>query len=158
MTLPTLYPTGYDGTDKDFLKCPIDRSGADRTTPFSVTIPDATTTGVIAGVIPFRAGARFSYGGSQFATEDLDTTTVATVDIGYVYNDADTVSNISDPDAFASGLSVSAAGLLTLDEPVGLEFQATADGWIVITTGGATTTTAGDIYGQVCMFYNTNLA
>lgn len=160
MTTPTVVSTNYQNDGNDFLKAKVDRSGAPRTEYVTATIPDSSTTGTTAGLVPFRKGARLVYGATQLAVEDLDTATSVTLNVGYIYADNDTVTNVNDVDAFATlSTAPQAGGLITLDEVAGLEWVATADGWIIAETAGATTTTEGAVYGQVTLAYdNTVLA
>lgn len=161
MTTPTIFSSNYTGANPgDYLKAKIDRSGANRAEYFTATIPATTTTGNIVGLVPFRKGAKFVQGASQFYVADLDTATGITLDIGYVYQDNDTATNVNDADAFASAITTAqSGGLITFDEFAGLSWVATADGWIAATTGGASTTTAGAIQGQAVLSYdNTVLA
>jgi len=152
MTTPSIVPTNRTGTYRDYLQTKVDKSGASRTEATSVSVPSGTTTTTIVGLIPFNKGFRMSVGGTQLAVGALGTS--VTIDIGYVYSDNTTYTN--DPDAFASGLTVAAAGgLIVFDESVGLgAFTAEADGWVVAVIGGTTTGTTGSIFGQISGVYD----
>lgn len=152
MTTPSIVPTNRSGTYRDYLQTKLDKSGAMRTEAFTVSVPSGTTTTTIVGLIPFNKGFRLSLGGTQLAVGALGTS--VTIDVGYVYNDNVTYTN--DPDAFASALTVAAAGgLIVFDETVGLgAFTAEADGWVTVTIGGATTGTTNSIFGQIASVYD----
>lgn len=158
MTTPNIFSTQYTGANPgDYLNAKVDRSGANRTEYFTVSIPAATTAGTVVGLVPFRRGARFNQGSSQFYVADLDTATTVTLDFGYIYQDNDTTTNVNDTDAFASAVTTAqAGGLITFDEFAGLSWVATADGWIAATTGGTTTTT-GSLQGQAVMSYDSKV-
>lgn len=159
MTTPNIFSTNYTGANPgDYLKAKCDRSGATRMEYFTATIPATTTTSTVVGLVPFRKGARFVQGACQFYIADLDTATNVTFDIGYVYQDNDTATNVNDPDAFASALTTAqTGGLITFDEFAGLSWVATADGWIALTTGGGSTTVAGAVQGQAVLAYDSNI-
>ena len=154
MTNPTIVPTKYAADDGDYNIAKVDRSGALRVEQNSVTIPAATASGVVVGIVPFRKGAKFVFGASKLYVADLDTGTDVTMDIGFVYSDA--VTYTSDPNAFASALTTAqTGGLIVFDEHAGLTFIAEADGWIAVTLGGGQpTTTEGVIKGQVVLAYD----
>lgn len=156
MTTPTIFSSNYTGANPgDYLNAKVDRSGAMREEYFTATIPANTTSGTVVGLVPFRRGASFIQGASQFYIADLDTATSVTFDIGYIYQDNDTTTNVDDANAFASALTTAqSGGLITFDEFAGLSWVATADGWIALTTGGGTTTTAGAVQGQAVMSYD----
>lgn len=156
MTTPSIFSSNYTGANPgDYLRAKIDRSGSPRVEYFTASIPASTASGTNVGLVPFRKGARFVQGASQFYIADLDTATSVTLNIGYVYQDNDTTTNIDDVDAFASALTTpQSGGLITFDEFAGLSWVATADGWIVAQTGGASTTTTGAIQGQAVLVYD----
>ena len=149
MTTPTILPTGFDGTSKDYLRAKVERDGCLRTQYSTVTIPASTATTTIVGLVPFQKGFRLNSGATQLAIADLDTSTNVTIDIGYVYKTGSTGTD--DPNAFGSTLTTAqAGGYITFDEPTtDLPFVAADDGWIALTVGGGTTTTSGAFYGQV---------
>jgi len=152
MTTPAIVPINRSGTYRDYLQTKVDRSGAMRTEAFSVSVPSGTVVTTIVGLIPFNKGFRFSLGGTQLAVAALGTS--VTIDVGYVYSDNTTYTN--DTDAFASALTVAAAGgLIVFDETVGLSaFTAEADGWVTVSIAGATTGSTGSIFGQIAAVYD----
>ncbi len=152
MTTPSIVPTKYAGTDLDFLKAKIDRSGAVRMEYFSVTIPSGTAAGTVVGLVPFRKGARLVYAATQGHIENIGDGSF-TFNVGYVYDDNTTYTN--DDDAFASALTTGqSGGLITFDEHAGLSWVAEADGWYALTTGGSTTDASGAAKGQICSAYD----
>ena len=109
------------------------------------TVAAASGTGTDIGMIPFQEG--WSLIGFSIVSDDLDTGTDVTLDVGYLYDD----SNLTDdPNAFLSAADIAqdggsliwpiADGLLT-----GVGFTSEGSGFLTITTGGGATTTAGDI-------------
>tara|TARA_R110002126_G_C10444128_1_gene499162 strand:+ start:972 stop:1448 length:477 start_codon:yes stop_codon:yes gene_type:complete len=146
MTTPAAYPSQYQGDYTDYLKAPCDRSGAVRLISDTVTIADATSAGTILGLVPFRKGARLGYGSALYVG-DLDTTTNVVLDIGYVYKDNNTSTNINDTDAFVDGSTAGqAGGMISIADDgalAGLNFEATADGWITLTVQAGPVSTAG---------------
>lgn len=110
------------------------------------TIPAATGTGVNVGMIRFQKG--FHLLEFDIKTDDLDTGTNVTLNVGYIYDDNVTFTNV--PAAFLSASTIAqtgtstvwpvAAGLLT-----GIGFTAEAPGYIVVQTAGGATTTSGDV-------------
>lgn len=156
MTTPSIYPTKYSGTYKDFLNTKVDRDGCNRTQYTTVTVPSGTTTSTVIGLVPFNKGFRFSQGSSQLYIANIGDGSF-TFDIGYVYDDNATYTN--DPDAFASALTTGqAGGLITFDEFAGLSWVAEANGWIAVTTGGSTTDASGAIQGQIVGCYDSLVA
>lgn len=152
MTTPTILPTGYDGTYKDWLKTKVDRDGCVRLQYSTVTIPAATASSTVIGLVPFNKGARLSYG-SKYYTADLDTSTNVTLNVGYVYQTGSSATD--DPDAFASAVTTGqTGGLITFDEQAGLSFVAEDNGWIAVQIGGGATTTEGAVSGQSLMVYD----
>jgi hypothetical protein len=151
LTLPSVVSSRYAGTTADFRNCKVDRSGALRMEYFTVTIPAATASAALVGLVPFNKGARLVWGASKLYTADLDTSTNVTYDLGYTYYDSDL--GTSDPDAWASALSGQTAALLTADEEEILSWEAAADGWIGLTIG-AETTTEGAVKGQIVLSYD----
>lgn len=152
MTLPSIVPTGRKGDYRDFLQTKCNRDGDPRVQGFTTTIPASTVVTTIAGFVPFNKGARLVYSGSQVATSGLGAS--VTVDLGYVYFDNVTYTN--DPDAFGSAVAAASAGAVNFDEPVtGISWVAEADGWIVATISGATTTaTPQTLIGQIELAYD----
>lgn len=154
MTTPTILPTGYDGTSKDYLHAKVERDGCLRTQYATVTIPATTATTTVVGIVPFQKGFRLNTGATQLAVADLDTSTNVTCDIGYVYKTGS--SETDDENAFASALTTpQAGGFITFDEPTtGLPWVAADDGWITLTVTGGATTKSGAFYGQVAGCYD----
>lgn len=154
MTTPTIVPTGYDKTSKDYLHAKVERDGCLRTQYKTVTIPASTATNTVIGLVPFQKGARINLAATGLAIADLDTSTNVTIDIGYVYKTGS--SETDDPNAFASDLTTAqSGGYITFDEPTtGLPWVAADDGWLALTIGGGATTTSGAFYGQVGMCYD----
>lgn len=152
MTTPTILPTGWAGTDADYLKTKVDHEGSLRMQYTTVSVPSASTAGTIIGLAPFNKGFRLSYG-TQLYTADLDTATNVTLDIGYVYKTGS--SGTDDPDAFASALTTAqSGGLITFDEFAGLSWVAADDGWIAVTLAAGPTSTTGSIQSQIVGCYD----
>lgn len=110
----------------------------------TVTVPASTASGTVIGMIRFQPG--FSLTGFALASDDLDSSTNVTLDVGYVYDN----TTGEDDNAFLSASTIAqaggsyvwpvASGLL-----VGKSFTATDSGYIVVKTGGGATTTEGDL-------------
>jgi len=150
--MTTLVSSRYAGTDLDFLKAKVDRSGANRAEYFTLSVTSGSTVGTLLKLVPFQKGARFIQGASQFHVADLTTAASLTLDFGYTYN---STALTSDPDAFATALTTGqAGGLITFDEHAGLDWVATADGWITATVGGGPTSTTGALKGQAVLSYD----
>lgn len=149
MTTPTILPTGFDGTSKDYLHAKVERDGCLRTQYNTVTIPATTATDTVIGLVPFQKGFRLNVGATALAVADLDTSTNVTLNVGYVYKTGS--SSTDNVDAFASLVTTAqAGGYITFDEPTtGLPWVAEDDGWIVCQIEGGATTTSGAFYGQV---------
>lgn len=147
MTTPSIYPTEFSGTDTDYLNAPcVDRSGAMRLYQNSISVPDTTTSGAIIGLMPFQKGCRVGYG-SAVGFGDFDTASNVTVNIGYVYDDNDTTTNINDIDGFvAAATTPQAGGVATFNAIAGINFEATANGWIACQFTADTTQAASISY------------
>lgn len=147
MTTPTLYPTEFQGTDLDYLNAPqVDRSGAMRLYTNTISIPDTTSSGTIIGLMPFNKGARLGYG-SVVAFGDFDTASNVTANVGWVYDDNDTVTNVNDVDGFiAASTAPQAGGLAEFSAVAGVNFEATANGWVMCQFTADTTTAASVTY------------
>jgi len=147
MTTPTIYPTEFSGTYTDYLNAPsVDRSGAMRLYTNSISVPDTTSSGAVIGLMPFNKGARLGYG-SVVAFGDFDTATNVTANVGYVYEDNDTTTNINDVDAFiAASTAPQAGGVAEFSAAAGVNFEATADGWVVVQFTADTTQAASITY------------
>lgn len=152
MTTPSIVPTKYAATVTDFLKAKIDRSGALRTEYVTVSVPSGTTASTVIGLVPFRKGARFVRGASSVYLENIGDGSF-TADIGYVYDDNTTYTNV--PKAFADADTAGrTGGYATLSALAGLSWVAAADGWIAVTTGGSTTDATATIQAQVTLAYD----
>lgn len=150
-TLPTVYPTGYQGTNLDFLETKVDRSGALRIVTGDVSIPATTATTVLIGLLPFNKGAKVFYGSSVHSA-DLDTSTNVTLNVGWTYYDSAT--GTSQAAGFISASTIpQAGGSKTFDNTTGFEFTALGDGWITAGVGAATTTT-GSLQFNVGIAYD----
>lgn len=161
LTLPTLYPAGYAGDNTDFLKAKMDRSGAVRAQRFKVSIPAATASTTIVGLIPFNKGCEVHIAPSFVAANTaIDTGTTITVDIGYTYYDSTLGTSLDN--AWCSGATtwqssaLTALTLLNGPESVG-QFRAAADGWITLTFDAGPTTTTGDVFGCFFIGYDQSL-
>lgn len=151
MTTPSILPTNFDGTSKDYLKTKSDKSGAVRGQYTTVSVPTGTVITTIVGLVPFNKGFRFSYSSTLYVENIGDTS--LTLDIGYVYKTGSSATD--DPNAFASALTTGqSGGFVTFDEPVGLGWVAEDDGWIAVTTAGSTTDNTGVIKGMVIGEYD----
>jgi hypothetical protein len=152
LSYPTIVPTKYQGTATDFNMVKCDRQGVVRTQYSTVTIPASTATSTVVGIVPFTTGARVIVGACQVQIADLDTSTNVTCTVGYTYEDS---ANTSVADAFAlSNTKPQSGGIITLDSTTGIDFVAVGNGWVTLTTGGGTTTTAGAIKAQIALEYD----
>lgn len=146
MTTPDIFADGYTNSADAFLNSPSGQGLPDRPVRATVTVPAATASGDVIGLIPFQKGASLEMGSGALLTADLDTGTDVDFVLGFVYDDDTTFTN--DPDAFITlntGLQAAAA-LVPFDGTGGFTFVAEADGWIAMTlSGGQPTTTAGDL-------------
>lgn len=147
MTSVNIYPTGFQGTDLDYLNAPqVDRSGAMRIYTNTISVPDTTSSGSIIGLMPFNKGARLGYG-SVVAFGDFDTASNVTANVGWVYDDNDTTTNINDVDGFiAASTAPQAGGLAEFSAVAGVNFEATANGWVMVQFTADTTTAASLTY------------
>lgn len=150
MTTPTILSDAAASQDAK-----VDRSGAVRSQKASATIPASTAADTIIGLIRFEKG--FELDQLAVNSDDLDSATNVTLDVGYVYDDNSTFTN--DPDAFLDGSDIVqdagsivwpvADGLLT-----GEGFVAEGPGYIVAQIKGASTTTEGDIDAKALFSYD----
>jgi thioredoxin reductase len=155
MTTPTIAPTKFSKTDADYNIAKMDKSGATRLQIGSVTVPSATGTSVVIGLVPFRKGATLVRGSTSIHIANIGDGSF-TADIGYVYDDNVTYTN--DPDAFAAGdILGRTGGFAVLGATAGLTWVAQADGWIAVTTGGSATDAEGAITFQVALSYDGSL-
>lgn len=152
MTLPTIVPTGFDGTSDDFLKARVDRSGALRIVAGSVSVPNGTAADTYIGLVPLQAGARL----------DLDSESVhcgnfgggsTTVNLGIIYDD--NTNNTNDPDAFASlSTAAQSGGFIAIDEITGLTLRTTANAWLAVQIVAAAADATADITFNVAVAYD----
>lgn len=161
LTLPTLYPAGYAGDTTDFLKTKMDRSGANRTQRFKVSIPSGTVTGTLIGLVPFNKGMELNILGTYIAANTaLDTGTTIVVSVGYTYYDSTLGTSLGT--AFVSSATtwqssaLTALTLLNGPESVG-QWRSAADGWLTLTMTTGPTTTTGDVFGAITMCYDQSL-
>lgn len=152
MTTPSIIPTIYQGTTKDYLHTKVDRQGVVRCQSTSVSVPTGTTTTTIVGLAPFNAGDRILVDGSAVACGALGTS--VTVDLGVVYDDNVTFTN--NQTLFASGLTAAAAGgvLVITNSVTNIPYVTLGNGWVVATIGGATTGTTNSIFAQIASCYD----
>jgi len=138
MTSPTIFATGYTSADSYNL-APSGQHDGPRSIVRSISVPATTATDTIMGFFPFQKGMTVSYG-SAIVSDDLDSSTNVTLDVGYVYDDSATYTD--DLDAFISASTIAQAGGVSyFDEKAGATFVAEADGWVVVQNNAATTTT-----------------
>lgn len=154
MTTPSVVSSKYAGTDADFLKCKVDRSGALRTERFTASVASGTASDAVIGLVPFQKGFRFNYA-STIRVSDMDSDSDLTLDFGYVYDDNTTYTN--DGNAFASQVTTGqAGGFITFNAAEGLEWVAEANGWIVMVVGvgGTASASAAEVEGQIVGSYD----
>lgn len=157
MTLPTIYPVEYNGTatglSPDFTKVKADRSGAARVYSGSVSVVSGTAATTIIGLVPFNKGARFHLSNTSIYVPDIGAGTT-TISIGYVYSD--NTNNTNNATAWASAsTAIQAGGYVSLTAAAtGLNFVATADGWVVATINTAATDATGSISFQILGSYD----
>lgn len=142
MTTPDVFADGYTNSADAFLNSPSGQGLPDRPVRATVTTAAIITSGTVIGMIPFQKGASLEMGSGALLAPDLDTSTNVTFELGFVYDDEVTFTN--DPNAFilSSTAFQTAANFVGFDGTGGFTFVAEADGWIAITTGGGSTTTA----------------
>ncbi len=154
-TLPTIYPVGYAGTTNDFLETKVDRSGALRIQTGTVAIPATTASTVLIGLMPFNAGAKFGFGSTVYS-QDMDTSSQVTLNIGYTYYDS--TLGTSNGSGFVSGSTVPQTGGMipfnsSSGSSVGMILTTSADGWITAQTTSATTT-SGNLEFNIVFAYD----
>ena len=154
-TLPTVYPIGYAGTTNDFLETKVDRSGAMRLQTGTVAIPATTASTVLIGLMPFNKGAKVGYGSTVYS-QDLDSSTNVTLNIGYTYYDS--TLGTTNGSGFVVGSTIPQTGGMipfsaTSGSSVGMIFTAAADGWITAQTTSATTT-SGNLEFNIAFAYD----
>jgi hypothetical protein len=153
MTLPTIFPSQYDGTIKDFLKVKADRSGAARIVSDSVSVASGTVATTIIGLFPFNKGCRVHLDNTSIYVPDIGAGTT-TISIGYVYSD--NANNTNNATAWASAATnIQSGGYVALTAgAAGLNFVSTADGWVVATINTAATDATGSISFQAIAAYD----
>lgn len=150
---PNIVPVGYSNDYTDFLKAKCERDGAVRSNKNLVSVPSGTVSGQTVGLIPFRAGARLSYGSSVISAALGTSVTLA---LGYLYNDT-TQPNSGTSQAAGFGAASSAAaagGVIPITATTSMMWVAASDGWIIATIGGATTTSTGNINFDLLINYD----
>lgn len=152
MTTPSVLPTKYAGTYKDFLKAKVDRDGCTRTVAGSVSVPSGTAANAYVGLVPFQKGARFVIGDKSVYCGNFGAGTT-TVNLGYVYDDNVTYTN--DVDAWASlSAAAQSGGFITVDEKEGVSFVAAANGWVTVQLIAADADATADIAFQFGVAYD----
>ena len=145
MTTPDVFADSYSNSADAFLNAPGGQGQPDVPVRATVTTAAIITSGTVIGMIPFNKNASIEMGSGALLAPDLDTSTNVTFELGFVYDDDGTFTN--DPDAFilSSTAFQTAANFVAFNGTGGFTFVAEADGWIAITTGGASTTTSAQI-------------
>lgn len=152
MTTPSVLPTGWGGTYKDFLKTKVDRDGCVRQSAGTVSVPSGTAANAYVGLVPFNKGARFIIGNTSVYCGNFGAGST-TVNLGYVYDDNVTYTN--DVDAWASlSAAAQSGGFITVDEKEGLTFVAAADGWLTVQLIAADADATADIVFSVGVAYD----
>lgn len=153
MTQPTIVPVGFANTATDYLKVKADKSGNAIMNRTTVSVPTGTTTTTTIGLVPFTSGCLIGLNSSAFASDALGTSVTLSFGVAYA-----TVGDGTDaPTLFSGALTGAAAGgeLDLVPSVTNLPYVTTGNGWIIATVGGATTTTTGNIQGQVVLDYFT---
>lgn len=159
MTLPTIVPVNFNATVSDFTKVKAERSGALRTSAFTVSVPSGTASATVIGLVPVKKGARIVRNASSVFNDQLDTSASVTAALGIVYTD--TTTNTSVPGQFTAAGSVALQSttsftLLTAYTAVD-SYVVTGDGWIAVTTAAAATNNLGTIHGAITITYDSSL-
>jgi hypothetical protein len=154
MTTPTIFANGYTSSADAFLNAPSGQGIPSSPVRATATIPASTASGTVIGLIPFNKNASVEMGSGVLLTADLDTGTSVTFTLGYVYDDNVTYTNDADAFILSSTAFQSTAALVSFNGTGGFSFVAEANGWIAITTGGGTTTTAGDVTLEARITYD----
>ena len=149
MTTPTIFSdvAGITTVNR------ADFSGAVSSQKAIASIAAVTISGTNIGMIRFQKG--FSLIHLAIVSDDLDTSTNVTLDVGFLLDN----TTGEDDNAFLNALDIAQdAGSRTwpIDDGLltGISFVATEDGYISVTTGGASTTTLGDITLIATFVYN----
>ncbi len=160
MTAPALFPASFGATASSatgvnltpFQRTPILRDGGLFEIESTVTIPNGTTTGTIIGLVPFRAGAKVNYGASRLFVTDIDTGSTVTFQVGYIFDD--NANNTNNQTAFVTSTTIpQAGGFITFAEVTGFQWIAPADGWVVATVAGGSTTASGTVSAEIALQY-----
>lgn len=151
MTLPSIVPTGFAGTSKDFLKVKVDRAGTAFVNRGQVSVPSGTVVTTIVGLIPFQAGMTLVTGATDLFVEALGTS--VTLSLGVVYDD--NVTNTNNQTLWVNASTVAAAGGVVpiVESATNIPYVTTGNGWIVATINGATTGSTGSVYIQALLDY-----
>jgi len=153
MTTPSILPTEYDGTSRDYLKVKSDRSGAMREYRGAVSVASGTAAATIIGLTPFTKGASFHIDNSSIYVPDIGAGTT-TISIGYVYDDNVTYTNNQTAWASAS-TAIQAGGFISMTASAnGINFVGQANGWVVATINTASTDATGSIAFQFTGAYD----
>jgi hypothetical protein len=153
MATPTIVPVGYENNYKDFLKAPVDRSGAVRSVAGTVTVPNTTAEGALIGLVPFVKGARFIVDSRSIHITDIDAGTDSVMDIGVIYQSAG--EGTDDVDAFVSASTVGrTGGFFDVDETAGMTLVTTGNGWLAVRNTTNVTEAEGTITFRVEVVYD----
>lgn len=157
LTLPTLAPTPYALTNKDFNLCKADRSGALRGQKFTLSVPSGTASGTLIGLVPFQKGFTISLSASNLCMVQLDNSSTVTLSWGYTYYDS--TLGTSQQANFASAVTTAQAGgeVSKATTEAARIWTAAAPGWITVLTAAAATNVTGDIYGEIVGSYDVSL-
>lgn len=152
MTLPTIFPIQFAGTSKDFLKAKFQADGTSFMIQDTVSVLTGTVVTTIVGLIPFQANCRIQVPGLTINSAALGTSVTASV--GVIYDD--NTNNTNNATLYASALTtVAAGGNLTLTpSATNLAYVTTANGWLAVTLGGATTGSTGSFTFQALFDYS----
>lgn len=153
MTSPTIVPVEYANTATDFLKVKLERSGSVRLYDGQISIPATAAALSTVGLVPFNKGAQFHIDNTSVYLDDLDTGTTVTVSVGYIYDD--NTNNTNNLTAWTNTSTIGqTAGFVPVNQPNGLTFRATANGWVVLQLLTGPTTTTGNVTYQIAGAYD----
>lgn len=152
MTTPSIVPTQYAGTDKDYLEVPGLRSGGLQLVAGAVSVPSGTAATTIVGLFPFEKGATFqAASGGSFYCADFGAGST-TVDIGIVYDNH--TDNTNDVDLFvAASTAPQSGGFVTLTNNAFVDYVTTARGWVAATINTADADATANIEFNVGVSY-----
>ncbi len=155
MTSPTIVPTNYQNNATDYLNTKVDKGGRAFFQDEQVSVPSGTVSAAIIGLVPFNAGCKIGVTSSAVYCAALGTS--VTLSLGVIYDDA--VANTNNQTLFVATSSTAAAGgaILLPATATNVPYITTGNGWLVGTTGGATTGTTGIIYVQALLDYFSKL-